>query len=125
MSSASHHDAPHASGNEDGVNLRKIVIVGAVSLTIFALSAVAASMILDHDTAMLRETRGVPPAPVALGRPEIGIVDTIDFASDHRLEVWRAERKARLHSYGWTDKSKGLIHIPIDKAMDELAGAQP
>jgi hypothetical protein len=27
----------------------------------------------------------------------------------------------RLNSFGWIDKSKGLVHIPVDQAMRQLA----
>ena len=57
-----------------------------------------------------------------IGQPEIGIVDQVLFSGDHRLADWRAERAARLNGYGWADRSKGIAHIPIDKAMDEVAG---
>lgn len=44
-------------------------------------------------------------------------------ASPHQdmVRFYRPE-KARLNSYGWIDKSKGLVHIPIDQAMREVAG---
>lgn len=29
----------------------------------------------------------------------------------------RAEQEARLTSYGWIDREKGVVHIPIEKAM--------
>ncbi len=112
-------------GNEDDINLRKIVVVGVVSLFIFAISAVIAALILNHDTAMLQETRGVAAKPTAIGQAEIGIMDTVEFDGDRRLEVWKKEMNARLTTYGWSDRAKGLIHIPIDKAMADLAGAQP
>lgn len=34
------------------------------------------------------------------------------------LATVRAEEDARLHSYGWIEKDKGLVHIPIERAMD-------
>jgi hypothetical protein len=48
------------------------------------------------------------------------------FEGDHRLADWRAERATRLNGYGWVDRSKGIVHIPIEKAIDEvIAGALP
>ena len=29
----------------------------------------------------------------------------------------------KLNGYGWADESKGLVHIPIEKAMEMAAGA--
>ena len=33
------------------------------------------------------------------------------------MQVMRAEQEAKLTSYGWVDKDKGLVHVPIDRAM--------
>jgi hypothetical protein len=64
---------------------------------------------------------GVPREPALLGKSEIGIVDQVLFEGDQRLAVWRAERAARLNGYGWVDRSKGLVHIPIERAMEQAA----
>ena len=37
------------------------------------------------------------------------------------LVQFRAEEKKRLHSYYWVDKKKGIIHIPIEQAMKQVA----
>ena len=42
----------------------------------------------------------------------------IDSAGD--LASFRAAEDARLQSYGWVDRDKGIVHIPIDRAMQEL-----
>ncbi|HZS85645.1 MAG TPA: hypothetical protein VFA50_22450 [Stellaceae bacterium] len=33
----------------------------------------------------------------------------------------RQREDARLSSYGWVDRQKGIVHIPIDEAMAKLA----
>jgi hypothetical protein len=37
------------------------------------------------------------------------------------LQAFRAQEEKRLNSYYWIDKSHGVLHIPIDQAMRELA----
>jgi hypothetical protein len=37
------------------------------------------------------------------------------------LQRFRAEEEKRLNTYGWIDKQKGIVHIPIDEAMKKLA----
>jgi hypothetical protein len=34
---------------------------------------------------------------------------------------FRTEEERRLNSYYWIDKQKGVVHIPIDEAMQKLA----
>ena len=33
------------------------------------------------------------------------------------MDVMRAEQTAKLASYGWVDRERGIVHIPVDKAM--------
>jgi hypothetical protein len=37
------------------------------------------------------------------------------------LVKFRAEEEKRLDSYYWVDKKKGIVHIPIEQAMKEVA----
>ncbi len=37
------------------------------------------------------------------------------------LRRFRAEEDKRLNGYSWIDKQKGIVHIPIDQAMQKLA----
>ena len=90
-------------------------------MIVFALGTVWAVTILHRETARAHATNGVSRPPM-LGQSEIGIVDQVLFSGAHRLADWRADRAARLNGYGWMDCSKGIAHIPIEKAMDEIAG---
>lgn len=118
-------DQPHGHQTEDAVDYFKVVLVGVASLVVFAIATWWAAIILRHETAHVRETSG-ETKPVEIGATEIGIVDQVPFISDHRLEEWQTERHAYLNGYGWVDKGKGVVHIPIDKAMEQvLGGALP
>lgn len=111
---------PGQNTMEDKVNSNLIVAVGVVSLVVFALSAVIALIIYNKDVAKYDERGIAPPALGLIKKPEIGIVDNITFESDNRLDVWRAEKHKALNGYGWIDRSKGIIHIPIDEAMKDV-----
>lgn len=43
--------------------------------------------------------------------------------TDERTELngFRLEEEQRLNSYGWVDKNAGVVHIPIDRAMQMIA----
>ena len=128
MSSHSHdtHDShPPGHKSEDQIDFTKVIAVGVVSLIVFALGTIWAIAILHHETVKVQASTGVSRYP-DLGKAEIGIVDQVLFEGDHRLATWRAERAARLNGYGWTDRSKGIVHIPIERALEEAAsGALP
>jgi hypothetical protein len=118
------HD-PHGHGASDAIDYVKVITVGVVSLIIFGLATYWAAIILRRETARIEAESG-KSKPVDVSRTEIGIVDQVPFASDHRLERWRAEHAAWLHGYGWVDRGKGIAHIPIETAMAQvLGGALP
>ena len=115
------HSMPEATENgDDGVNLKLMVMVGVVSLLVFLASAVIAWWILKQDTDQYR-ARGVAPEMKGLHKKEeIGIIDMVPFDGDHRLEKWQQDKAKALTSYGWVDRSKGVIHIPIDEAIKDV-----
>jgi hypothetical protein len=121
----SDHD-PHGHQSEDHIDFHKVILVGVVSLATFAFGIWWASGILHHETKRAEDSTGLAPAPALIGRPEIGIVDQVPFSGDHRLADWRQERSSRLNSYGWVDRAKGIVHVPIERAIDAtLAGSLP
>jgi hypothetical protein len=56
-----------------------------------------------------RTLRIAPPGPRLQTNPEA------------ELQRLRAEEEKRLNTYGWIDKRKGIVHIPIVEAMKKLA----
>jgi hypothetical protein len=120
MSGPSHgHD--HGGGASDAVRYDKVIIVGVASLAIFALSIAWAGKLM-HDAKDRAEAKSGRARVVELDRKEIGIVDQVPFVSDTRLKGWRADRAWQLGHYGWVDKQKGVVRMPIEAAMDKVAG---
>ena len=121
-----HTPASTAHQGEDQIDFTKVIVVGVVSLVLFALCTLWAVKILDGETGRLRDERGEGRRPSEIGKAEIGIVDQVPFDIDHRLENWRQERSTVLNSYGWVNRKRGVAHIPIEKAMEQIAaGAVP
>ena len=123
----SSHDEHSSSGEaqQDKIDFKKVVAVGVISLIIFALASWWAASILHSERAALGPSTEWK-APTELGNAEIGIVDQVPFEGDQRLEKWKAERAQWLTQYGWVDRVRGIAHMPIDRAMDEIvAGAVP
>jgi hypothetical protein len=58
-----------------------------------------------------------PPISQAhdIPRPQL----QIDPAQD--LAAWRRTEEARLARYGWADRGRTAVHIPIDRAMSLIA----
>lgn len=123
----SHAKVPGGGGpdNLHDMNLGKIVVVGAVSLALFAVGVVWAYQILVRRTAESHAAAGAASIPSEYGKDEIGIVDQVAFANDQRIEKWRAHHKKALSSYGWVDRAKGIARIPIEQAMERVVASPP
>ena len=125
------HSPPHSTGSHghghvgsDEMNLKRIVAVGVVALLVFAAGILWAYFLMVGQRAAIRE--GGPEKPRSeLGKAEIGIVDQVVFSADNRLDIWRAEHKKRLETYGWIDKAKGIAHMPIEQAMAKVVASPP
>jgi hypothetical protein len=115
------HSMSEATENgDDGVNLKLIVMVGVVSLLVFIASAIIAWWILREDN-LKYQARGVAPEVKGLNKlEEVGIIDLVPFDADHRLAKWQADKAKALGGYGWVDRKKGVIHIPIDEAIKDV-----
>jgi hypothetical protein len=129
MSNAPSHGTPHGHPGEhapgaDGINLGKIVVIGFASLALFAAGIVWSYQLMIGRQGEI-QAQGLARRPQEIGKPEIGIVDQVPFAIDHRLEVWKAANAKHLSSYGWIDRAKGIAHMPIEQAMDQVIAAPP
>ena len=116
--STEHLPPPEAQADEH-VATFKIVAVGVIALIVFGAATVWSSRILDR-TARTLSPAGPLPVGKEIGKAEIGIVDQTPFETTRGAAQYRREALQRLNSYGWVDPQRGLIHVPIDKAIDQL-----
>jgi hypothetical protein len=73
------------------------------------------------------ELYGIPsnPAPPArVGESEIGRVFQRPFALEDTAKRSKAEQREQLDSYGWVDREHGIIHIPIERAMQAVVATE-
>lgn len=105
MSDHGHHDDGHGGHGDVAVEpsgLPNLSIAGFIGLTGLVFFVSAASLpslfyrIVDHM------------------RGEQLHAQTTD------LKTLRAQEKTRLTTYGYIDKEKGVVHIPIDVAMQKV-----
>lgn len=112
-----HHGAAHPPAEVDYVPSRRIVLVGVAALVVFTVGSVAAGLGMR---ALRRELNpdGPPGMPAMAGMPKIGMVEQRLFEHANQGPAWRKQAEQRLSSTGWVDREKGLVHIPIDRAME-------
>jgi hypothetical protein len=103
-------DNPNTDYESEDLSL---VLIASLALVILAV-LVAMPFILggafsDALGDANRKMTVLPPGPMLQTDP----------AAD--LRAFNAEEQARLNSYGWIDRDKGIVHIPIREAMEEAA----
>lgn len=102
----------------DRVPTRSVVIVAVVVVlvTVFA-SAVPAWILERRGWFRLDAPARLDEAPVA--PREIDVVDqTLLEGGDAVAGSSRSAERARLERYGWVDRQAGVVHIPIERAME-------
>jgi hypothetical protein len=96
----------------------RLVVIGVITLLIFAIAVLWSTKIWRERVRDNQPTR--PEMPRELGSPEIGMVDQMPFEQNIAAARLREHKLRRLTTYGWVDKQKGTVHIPIEKAMEQL-----
>jgi hypothetical protein len=56
--------------------------------------------------------------PIPTVRPDINGIETSTFATEAQGLAEHHDEEQRLSSYGWVDRDKRVIHVPISVAFD-------
>ena len=105
--------------------LRNVLLVGgaAAFLLVFSLGACALTI---HLLAEGRPMQWMKPLGIIIA-PNLKPLErfpkpNLQIDDDHaeRVALYAAQN-AKLNSYGWVDRSNGIVRIPIDRAMDLIA----
>lgn len=105
---------------EEGYERRDASIRGLLLFGLFlaaVLVFVFFSMKWTFDWLSAESPRGEPAAPFAQGRP-LPSGPRLQANPHMDLRSYCAGQIEELNTYGWLDKNNGVVHIPIDRAMD-------
>ncbi|MDZ7289035.1 MAG: hypothetical protein ONB44_01500 [candidate division KSB1 bacterium] len=61
-----------------------------------------------------------PPSPLAVGR-QLPAAPRLQVTPEMDLQKYLAREDSILHSYGWVVREAGIVHIPIDRAIELVA----
>ena len=122
-SHSTEHLPPPAAQADEHVAGFKLVAVGMSALLVFGAATVWSARVLRTTARTLQPTGPLAPGK-DVGSPEIGIVDQTPFETTRGAERYRRRDRELLNSYGWVDHDKGIIHIPIDRAIDRFLSEQ-
>jgi hypothetical protein len=116
--STEHLNPPHKQA-EESIRWDLVVGVGVGAIILFTVATLIAWRFMVHREFEL-QAGGPPPIPRQIGQAEIGIVDQVPFDVTRAYQTYRDDRNARLESWGWVDRKAGLVHMPIEEAMDRV-----
>lgn len=120
--SAEHLPPPEAQAQE-AIDWPKVLGTGIAFLVIAAISVVISTRMMNAREKALQPT-GPDPMPAQIGAGEIGIVDQVPFDVSRALQSYREERTRRLSSWGWVDRKAGVVHMPVEEAMQQMVKEQ-
>jgi len=111
------HMPPPPAQAEEAIRWFSVIGTGAAAILVFTIATFVVYRYLGLREKAL-QPEGPDPIPMLLGQPEIGIVDQVPFDVTRSLQGYKRESVEQLSSWGWMDRQKGTIHMPIDRAME-------
>lgn len=97
------------------IHPRRVLAVAGLILLTLALVAGACWGLLR----LWRMPIGAGPSALSPVQP---LAPRLQAAPQDERAAYFAEKERLLHSYGWVDRRAGIARIPIEEAMDLLAG---
>jgi hypothetical protein len=102
----------------DRVPTRRLASIGLAGLLVFAVGAMWATSVQRGATGSVRSDTALRPA--LAGKEEVGMVYQPRFASSIAAAK-NDEAGRRLEGAGWVDRDAGIVHVPIEQAMEIVA----
>jgi hypothetical protein len=111
--------SPPQAQAEESIHWSAVIGVGVGAIVIFTVATLISYRFMLHREKELQPL-GPDPIPRQIGQNEIGIVDQVPFDVTRAFQAYRDDRNARLESWGWVDRKAGIVHMPIEEAMDRV-----
>lgn len=112
-----HTDADSYAITRFGIALAFLIVVAQLLLWwLFDHFSAREARLSPHVPAIVRmEAPRLPPEPRLQGNAPLDLNPRLD------LKKMRQDEDAFLNHYGWIDPDRGIVHVPIDKALDIIA----
>jgi hypothetical protein len=116
--SASVHTDVQFEGTD--VNGRRVVLAGLGLLVVVWIIVVLLHFVFAA-FARYRAEISPPPLPLASQQNRLPPAPQLQVSPEVDLKELRAYEDSKLNNYTWVDRQKGVVEIPIDRAMQILA----
>jgi hypothetical protein len=119
------HGHPVIQAEPDRISTPRIVAVGVAALLLFfAASLVTVQAMYRKKAEILAD--GPASWPAQIGARKIGMLEQRMFTLAAEPADAKRAQLVRLHSWGWVDRKAGVVHMPIEEAMERVArGERP
>jgi hypothetical protein len=118
------HNAPsgplataHETADVDGRRVWQTAAVLAAMIVAAGFLASGALRLFHHEVG--RPLTPINPPPTQMPSPPLQSAPTLDLAA------LRAQKHAMLNEYRWVDRDKGVVRIPIERAISLLIARSP
>jgi hypothetical protein len=101
------------------LNPTKIFLFGAILLITVIAAAAVSFLFLRYAAARRPSPQVVSSAPARARAP--APVPRLQVQGSNELREMREAEERVLHSYAWIDGEKGIVRIPVERAMEILA----
>ena len=101
------------------VNVRSVALIGA---WIFIIVIATSALMIPYYRMVERRLSGASSLKTvspAQNTPELS-EPLLEIDSSEAWRQFRLVSLKKASAYGWVDKDKGIAHIPVDKAIDEM-----
>jgi len=110
----------HVGGHEPYEERIRPVVLFVVWLAVGTF-AVLGLMVLAHGAFERQAREGSKPLAPLAAEPLVTPEPRLQAAPALDLEAFRAHETERLSTYGWIDRQAGVVHVPIERAMELVA----
>jgi hypothetical protein len=122
MSNVVEHSKHNGTGHEHREADVRLIIETLIGLVI---CVIVVCVIVWGIFVLFQKTSPEPhPSPVAL-QQQLPPGPHVEEHPAEELKSLRTREDDLLNKYGWVDPKAGTVHIPIDKAMDEVVSKLP
>jgi len=122
-SHSTEHLPPPPAQAQEAIHWPKVLGTGVGFLIIATISVIITTKMMNAREKVLQPI-GPDPMPLQIGSSEIGIVDQAPFDVSRAAQNYRDDRLQRLSSWGWVDRKNGVVHMPIEEAMQQVVKEQ-
>jgi hypothetical protein len=107
----------------DRVSTRVVLRFGVIvaALSVVAMLLMAALFKLLERGAVLRDTASIDAAGLERREDRLPPAPRLQIHGTRDWQEFRSAEAAHLTTYGWMDRATGVVHIPIEAAMDLVA----